>query len=135
MKVSLHHVHLFASNIDESIQFYHEMFEAEILFDMKAAGARNVLIMIGNGKINFYDQAPKDGGRGVVHHLGIETDDLDALVKHMKNKGYKFKYRIRDFGNWRYIMARGPDDVLMELFQILPEMTPDDQYRRISSLK
>ena len=71
---------MFASNIDESIRFYREMFGAEVLFDMEMAGARNVMISIGGGKLNFYDQPPKEGGRGAVHHLGIETDDLEALV-------------------------------------------------------
>ena len=69
MKISLHHVHLFASDLDESIQFYREMFEAEILFDLKMAGARNVMIKIGNSKINFYDQPPKNQERGVIHHV------------------------------------------------------------------
>jgi len=38
LKVSLHHAHLFASNLDESIKFYQDMFGAEILFDLKVAG-------------------------------------------------------------------------------------------------
>ncbi len=71
MKVSLHHAYLFASNLDESINFYREMFGAEINFDLEVAGARNVMIAIGSAKINFYDQPPKDRGRGPVHHLGI----------------------------------------------------------------
>ena len=44
MNVSLQHYHLFASNIDKSIHFYQEMFEAEIISDAKVAGVRNVMI-------------------------------------------------------------------------------------------
>jgi catechol 2,3-dioxygenase-like lactoylglutathione lyase family enzyme len=76
MTETLHHVHLFASNLDESLRFYREMFGAEVIFDMEMAGARNALIAIGKGKVNFYDQPPRDNSRGVMHHLGIETDDL-----------------------------------------------------------
>ena len=93
MKTSLHHAHLFASNLDESINFYREMFGAEILFDLEMAGARNVMIAIGTAKINFYDQSPKDSGRGAIHHLGIETDDLESLVYHMKSKGFELRKR------------------------------------------
>ncbi|TFG12010.1 MAG: VOC family protein [Promethearchaeota archaeon] len=75
MKTNLHHAHLFASDIDKSINFYREMFGAEILFDLEMAGARNVMIAIGSSKINFYDQPPKESGRGGVNHLGIETED------------------------------------------------------------
>ncbi len=117
MNVSLQHCHLFASNIDKSINFYQEMFEAEIVFDSEVAGVRNVMISIGKGIINFYDQPPKDSGRGAVHHLGFETDDLEALVKHMETKGHEFRKPITDLGGLKYTMVAGPDNMLIELFQ------------------
>jgi predicted enzyme related to lactoylglutathione lyase len=117
MRTNLQHCHLFASNLDESLSFYKEMFDAKVLFDDEVAGARNVMITIGSGAINFYDQPPKDAGRGVVHHLGIETDDLEALVKKMKSKGAQFKKPITDLGVLKYVMVSGPDNILFELFQ------------------
>ena len=134
MKVSLHHTHLFASNIDESIRFYSEMFNAKVLFDLETAGPRNAMIQIGASKINFYDQAPKDKGRGVVHHLGIETDNIEALVAHMKRKGHRFTNQIKKQGLWKYIMVEGPDHILFELFEIVKDKIPYDQYRKITSL-
>ena len=117
MRVSLQHIHLFASNLDESLSFYKDMFNAEVIFDAEVAGARNVMISIGSGAINFYDQPPKDDGRGVVHHLGIETDDIEALVEKMKSKGHKFRKPITDLGVLKYVMVAGPDNILIELFQ------------------
>ncbi len=113
MKTSLHHAHLFASNIEESIQFYREMFGAKVLFDLEMAGARNVMIAIGSSKINFYDQPPKDQRRGSIHHLGIETDDIEVLVAHMKSKGFQFINKIKSFGPLKYVMAAAPDNVLL----------------------
>jgi catechol 2,3-dioxygenase-like lactoylglutathione lyase family enzyme len=135
MKTTLHHAHLFASNLDNSIKFYQDMFGAEILFDLKMAGARNVMISIGSSKINFYDQPPKDQGRGAIHHLGIETDNLEALVLHMKDKGFQFIKKIKDFGPLKYIMAVAPDNVLLELFEVVKNKVSEDQYKQISSLK
>jgi catechol 2,3-dioxygenase-like lactoylglutathione lyase family enzyme len=129
MKTTFHHVHLFASDIDKSLRFYCEMLGAKVIFDREMAGARNVLISIGTGKINFYDQPPKSNDHGVMHHLGIETDDLEALVEHMKSKGFTFKKSIRDHGTWKYIMAEGPDHVLLELFQTVREEIPKGNYR------
>ncbi len=134
MRTSLHHVHMFASNLDESIRFFREMLGAKLLIDKEMAGARNVMISIGSGKINFYDQPPKDQGRGIVHHLGIETDDLEVLVEQMRSKGYDFRKTIRDLGTWKYVMVEGPDHVLIELFQILIDKREDPQLRRISTL-
>ena len=134
MRINLHHAHLFASNIDKSINFYREMFGAEVLFDLEMAGARNVMISIGTSKINFYEQPPKDLGRGVLHHLGIETEDIEALVAHMTNKGFEFKKPIKNLGIWKYVMAEGPDHILLELFKVVKDKIPEDQYKTITSL-
>jgi len=116
MHCDLHHVHLFASDLDESIRFYREMFGAEIVFDEMVAGVRNVLIRIGTGHINFYDQPPRDTGKSAVHHLGIYTDNISELVVHMEAKGFTFRSPIRDFGDLKYIMLEGPDKLLIEVF-------------------
>jgi len=116
MHCDFHHVHLFASDLDASIRFYMEMFGAEIVFDEIVAGARNVLIRIGSGRINFYDQPPRNKGLSTVHHLGIKTDDIFGLVAHMEERGYTFRSPIRDFGDLKYVMLEGPDKVLIEVF-------------------
>ncbi len=117
MRCDLHHPHLFASNLDESIRFYRDMFGAELVFDTEVAGARNVMLRIGAGHINFYDQPPRDSGRGPIHHLGIRTDNLRELVAHMEAKGFRFRKPITDLGALKYVMAEGPDGVLFELFE------------------
>ncbi len=133
MRINLHHAHLFASDMEKSLNFYREMFDAEVLFDLEVAGARNVMIAIGSSKINFYDHPPKDQKRGVVHHLGIETDDIGALVTHMKSKGFEFRKPIKSLGILKYVMAEGPDHILFELFEVLKDKLPEDQYKIISS--
>ncbi len=135
MKINLHHAHLFASNLEDSLNFYKEMFGAEILLDLTVAGARNVMIAIGSAKINFYDQPPKDKERGPIHHLGIETDDIECLVSHMKSKGFKFRKNITNLGYMKYVMAEAPDQVLLELFEFKKGKTSsEDQYKKTSSL-
>ena len=117
MNCNLHHVHLFASDLNASIRFYREMFGAEIVSDFIAAGARNVLIRIGTGHINFYDQPPRGTGPSAVHHLGIFTDDISSVVAHMESRGFKFRTPVRDHGDLKYIMLEGPDRVLIEVFE------------------
>jgi catechol 2,3-dioxygenase-like lactoylglutathione lyase family enzyme len=117
ISASLHHAHLFATDLAASIRFYRDMFGAEIVFDETVAGARNVLLRLGEAHLNFYEQPPKDGGRGAVHHLGICTKDLHGLVAHMRSKGFEFQKPITDIGTLRYVMAMAPDGVLLELFE------------------
>jgi catechol 2,3-dioxygenase-like lactoylglutathione lyase family enzyme len=117
VSASLHHAHLFATDLAASIRFYRDMFGAEIVFDETLAGARNVLLRLGDAHLNFYEQPPKDQGRGAVHHLGIRTNDLRELVAHMRGKGFAFQKDITDLGTLRYVMAMAPDGVLLELFE------------------
>lgn len=130
MAASLHHAHIFASDIAATVAWWRTMLGGEVVFDGEFGGARNVFMRVGDGRLNIYDQPPPDlpsrTGRGAVHHLGIRCDDLAALVAEMTAKGIVFRSDIREFGNWRYIMCAAPDDVLLELFQADDDLTPPE---------
>jgi catechol 2,3-dioxygenase-like lactoylglutathione lyase family enzyme len=126
MACHLHHVHIFASDIDESVKFYRDLFNGKIVLDAELAGARNVFMKIGNGRLHLYDQSPKNPGRGSIHHFGIQTDDIYKIVNNMKSKGISFKRDVADFGFWKYIMVPAPDDILIELFQINKDKIPQE---------
>ncbi len=134
MQNHIHHAHLFSSDLEVTLKFYREMFGAEVLSDLDMAGARNVFLAIGKGRLHFYDQHPRDEGRGAIHHLGIQTDDLEALVAHMKAKGFRFRKEIADFGFWKYVMVQAPDNVLLELFQIIKEKLPDGNWKKLERM-
>lgn len=54
---------------------------------------------------------------GVVHHLGIRTTDLASRVSHMKSQGFQFRTEITRVGRLAWVMAAGPDGILLELFE------------------
>ncbi|HPI92231.1 MAG TPA: VOC family protein [Deltaproteobacteria bacterium] len=114
----VHHVHLFASDLEKSIAFYREGFGGAVILDMDLAGARNVFMRIGTGRIHFYDQPPSNPGRGSIHHFGIQTDDIERVVARLKGMGVSFSKDITDLGVWKYIMVPAPDEVIIELFQV-----------------
>jgi len=114
----LHHVHIFAADLNRSIKFYEDYFNGEVVLDMDLAGARNVFMKVGRGRIHFYDQPPRLPGRGSIHHFGIQTDDIEGVIAKMKAGGIVFTKNITDAGFWRYIMVPAPDDILIELFEV-----------------
>lgn len=120
----LHHVHIFASDLDASVRFYQDFFDGTVILDMELAGARNVFMKVGTGRIHFYDQPPKFSGRGSIHHFGIQTYDIEGVVKRMKARGIPFTKDITDAGFWKYIMVPAPDDILIELFQVDKNQIP-----------
>ena len=120
----IHHVHIFASDLDKSVRFYQNFFDGTVILDMELAGARNVFMKVGSGRIHFYDQPPKFSGRGSIHHFGIQTDDIEGVVERMKAAGIPFTKNITDAGFWKYIMVPAPDDILIELFQVDKKQIP-----------
>ena len=118
MSNHVHHVHIFASDLNKSIQFYQDFFGGKVVLDMELAGARNVFMRVWTGRIHFYDQPPGFSGRGSIHHFGIQTDDIHGVVENLKAHGVALRKGITDAGFWRYIMVPAPDDILIELFEV-----------------
>lgn len=117
MASRFHHVHLFATNLDETLDFYRRWFDAQVIADHEFAGARNVMVQVGTGRLNFYDQAPRDSGRNAIHHLGFQIDDLADLAQRMADAGYELRSPIRELAELDYLMVEAPDGVLLELFE------------------
>ena len=121
----IHHVHIFASDIRESVRFYKRYFGGKVILDADMAGARNVFMKIGSGRIHFYDQPPKHAVRGNIHHFGIQTDDIDAVVNKLQSDGVCLRKNVHDHGFWKYVMVPAPDEILIELFQVDKKRLPD----------
>jgi catechol 2,3-dioxygenase-like lactoylglutathione lyase family enzyme len=124
MRNSLHHVHAFASDVEASLRFYTEVFGAEVMLDDVLAGARNVFIRIGDGRLHLYDQPPRHVGVGSIHHLGIRTDDMAGMLERLQQHGVQLRKPVTELGGWRYVMVPAPDGVLIELFEVTPERLP-----------
>jgi len=52
----------------------------------------------------------------------------------MKARGVQFRKEISDFGFWKYVMAPAPDNVLLELFQIVKERLPEGDLRKLERI-
>jgi catechol 2,3-dioxygenase-like lactoylglutathione lyase family enzyme len=116
-RCDFHHAHLFASDLDATIAFYRRWFGAEVAWDGTFAGARNVFVRLGSGRLHFYDQPPRGHGRNAVHHLGIRVRGLRRLGERMRAAGLDVEDRLRRHPEGSYLMLEAPDGVLLELFE------------------
>jgi catechol 2,3-dioxygenase-like lactoylglutathione lyase family enzyme len=118
MTIDLHHAHLFASDIDATIAWWSRHLGGRVLVDEVLAGARNVFMAVGTGRIHIYNQPPRDQGRGAVHHLGIKVENLREVWTRLQAGGLTSRNGLREFDDgWRYVMIEAPDGVLLELFE------------------
>lgn len=113
----LQHVHLFASNLEVTIEFYRKWFDAQVVWDGDYGGARNIFMKIGIGAMHLYEQPPRDLGRNAVHHLGMQVVGLHDLYDRMKAAGVELPNPIREHSGGGYFMVKAPDGVLLEVFE------------------
>jgi catechol 2,3-dioxygenase-like lactoylglutathione lyase family enzyme len=117
MSLDLHHAHVFASNIEATVEWWCQHMGAKVLFDDELAGSRNVFLAVGTGRLHIYDQAPRDRGRGAIHHLGIKVDNLRDVWPRLQARGVTSPNGLREHDRWRYVMISAPDGILLELFE------------------
>ena len=117
----LQHVHLFAQDIEQTIDFYTRWFDAEVAWDGGYGGARNVFLKIGIGALHLYDQAPRELRRDAVHHLGMQVVGLQDLYDRMQAAGVHLPNPIRHADGGGYFMLQAPDQVLIEAFEPGPD--------------
>tara|TARA_B100000902_G_C26831588_1_gene678946 strand:+ start:184 stop:585 length:402 start_codon:yes stop_codon:yes gene_type:complete len=124
--LDLHHVHIFASDIATTVEWWKQNLGAQVSYDGDFGGARNIFMKVGRGRLNIYDQQPRGRTNGAYHHVGIRVEGLNDLREKMVKNGVEFRSDIREFGSWRYLMCKAPDGVLLELFEVdIEEMTPE----------
>lgn len=116
-KATVHHVHLMATDLDASLDFYRKWFDAVVVADFSYAGARNVFVAVGSGRLHFYDQAPRSTQRNAVNHIGLVVRGLDALAEAMAADGIDLPKDVQRFPDGNYLMVEAPDRVLLELFE------------------
>ncbi|MFD4603852.1 VOC family protein [Streptomyces sp. NPDC058464] len=121
----MHHAHLMATDIEETMSFWRHGFGAKVVYDVDFAGSRNVFLTLGTGRIHLYDQPPKVVGQGTVHHLGVQTDELETVVERLRRLGVSVT-DIRQEPTATYAMAKGPDNLLIEIFQPDPTLLPPE---------
>lgn len=116
-KASVHHTHLMATDLEASLGFYKRWFDAVVIADFDYAGARNVFVAVGSGRLHFYDKPPKSASRNALNHVGLAVEGLDALAEAMANEGVDLPKGVQRFPDGNYLMVQAPDHVLLELFE------------------
>lgn len=131
MTIDLHHAHLFASDIDATVSWWTRYMGAKVLYDGTMAGARNVFIAVGTGRLHIYDQPPRDLGRGAIHHLGLRVSNLRSEWARLQAEGLTSPNGLREHSGWRYVMILAPDGVLLELFEFDDPTAPANRDGRV----
>lgn len=86
----INHIATLTTNLERTFEFYRQVFDAEVTFQMEAKEdhPRMWIILLGGGaSLNVFEvpeetilgDRRKQGGRGPIDHFGIHVDSLTTL--------------------------------------------------------
>jgi lactoylglutathione lyase len=106
-------------------QYYHHMFDAEILESIQSDGKPRIDLNL-NGLTIFIAQVPTDADIPSapaepyigLDHLGLRVDNLDAAAAELKRRGATFVMEPRTIRpGVKIAFVQGPEDVRIELLE------------------
>ena len=124
MKYRYHHLHLMCSNLNEMINFFTEIFGAELVARRKFRTADGATLDLDGTTINIRgveegEEVLGDESRPHYgyHHLALQVEDLDAAYSELVEKGLTFTAPPAELGTVKYTFLKGPDGITIELVQ------------------
>lgn len=142
MKIGqVQHIAISVSDMEEALRFYSGLLGLEVMMDMELEndpaieailGVKNIrmryVLFSGMGaRLNLLEfKRPK--GENVarklrpcdhgIHHLAFVVDDVEAAYKELSAKGVEFISPPQQTGLAKANAMRGPDGVVIELFEL-----------------
>jgi lactoylglutathione lyase len=119
------HIHLRTRAPQAMIQYFHDMFDAELVEYTQSNGQPRVDLNL-NGLTIFVAAVPPEAELPTapsepyigLDHLGLRVDDLDAAAAELKRRGATFTVEPKTIRpGVRIAFVQGPDDVRIELLE------------------
>jgi len=124
MGYSVEHVTIRVRDLEASIDYYGQMFQARVILRRNLAGGKKIAFLrIGDSMLELMGFGP--GKEPVdsrdhygVHHIGIKTDNFDETYKHLKANGAEFLGEpFEPTAGIRLVFLRDPNGAVIELAQ------------------
>ena len=129
MNYTLEHATIRCRNLEESIQFYERMFQAQLLFRRNLPGGKTIVYLrLGDSMLELMDfGAAREAGdpRELygIHHIGIKTLDFDASYRDLKAKGAEFLVEpFSPVAGIRLAFLKDPNGAVLEIAERDPQV-------------
>ncbi|MBT3338182.1 MAG: methylmalonyl-CoA epimerase [Anaerolineae bacterium] len=128
----INHIAVAVSDIESSLAFWRDALGLELaeLRDVPAESAQIAFLPVGGTEVELVRPTTDDSGlakylakRGEgMHHLCLETDDIEAMMIQLKEKGVQlineFPRTGADGKKYAFIHPKSTGGVLVELYQL-----------------
>lgn len=120
-----HHLHLICDDLDEMQDFFVEVLGATLVTRLKFGGADGVKLDLAGATISL--RVPREGEQIVrdsrtrygYDHIGLEVEDLEITCSELTKQGIALINPPTQSGSVKTAFFRGPEDITIELLQVL----------------
>jgi methylmalonyl-CoA/ethylmalonyl-CoA epimerase len=126
------HVAMVVEDLEASLSFWRDGLGLELtqIEDVPAEKSRVAFLPVGSGEVELVNPTSDDSGskrylekRGPgMHHLCLEVDDIEGMLKQLKDRGIQLinELPVNGLGGKRYafIHPKSANGVLVELYEI-----------------
>ena len=124
-KYARDHIHLRSRNPEAAVQFYHDMFGAEIVETTQTDGRPRIDVEIDGLTICIAQALPDqdlahapDRRYIGLDHFGLQVEDLAEAAADLRRRGAEFISEPRQLRpGLKIAFVRGPDDVRIEILE------------------
>jgi len=129
MKYTIEHATIRCRNLEESIEFYRGIFQAQVLFRRNLPGGKTIVYLrLGDRMLELMDfGAARDLGDPRefygVHHIGIKSSDFSASCQDLKAKGVPFLVEpFSPVPGIRLAFVKDPNGAVLEIAERDPKV-------------
>jgi catechol 2,3-dioxygenase-like lactoylglutathione lyase family enzyme len=118
--LGLHLAGIFVSQLDRCIAFYGGVFGLELAEKLTLGAEKIAFVKLGSSRLELIEASGGPRPTGVVDHVALEVDDLDALLPRLRAHGVtlldQVPLEVADL-QARIVFCLGPDGERIELFE------------------
>ena len=128
----INHIAVLVEDIDTSLKFWHDILgiEPSHISNIPNEAARIAFLPLGESEIELVQPITSDSGLSRflekhgpgIHHLCLEVDDLQGLLKQLKTEGVQLineEPKVGEDGRlYAFIHPKSTNGVLVELYQL-----------------
>lgn len=126
----LAHVGIFVDDVEKSMKFYDEILGLKLTWKCKfdADGNTFTCAFMQKGSLCLelvQRRIGENPGTGMIDHVAMMVDDIEAFRKQLEDKGIKFETQDQMFcenmfpNGTKWVFFRGPDNEHIEISQVL----------------
>lgn len=129
MPYSIEHVSIRCRNLENSIDYFRRMFDAEVMLRREQEQSRRIVFLrIGDSMLELMEMGPasepteplKHYG---VHHIGIKVDDFESAYQDLQAKGADFLGEpFEPTPGIRLVFLKEPNGAVIELARRDPKV-------------